>query len=106
MHQSEPYLQPARRARCYLGDRAAELYFTGARPCQGLLCGLAQDRSRRRSLEAATRRRYPARRHREAALAAAAIQQLASALRLLDCFGATPLAMTENGRDFRRLVLH
>ncbi len=39
-------------------------------------------------------------------LAAVAIQKQAQRFRLLDCFGAMPLAMTENGQDLRPLVLY
>ena len=47
VHQGQPYLQPARRARRHLRDRAAELHPARARPRQGLLRRLARDRGRR-----------------------------------------------------------
>src|SRR5262249_44883850 len=43
MHQGEPRVQPARRARRYLGDRAAELHFARARTRQGVRRRLAGD---------------------------------------------------------------
>ena len=45
VHQGEPRVQPARRARRDLGHRAAELYPARARTRQGLRRGLAEDRS-------------------------------------------------------------
>ena len=48
VHQGEPRLQPARRARRHLGDRAAELHPARARTGQGLRRGLAGDGGRRR----------------------------------------------------------
>ena len=48
VHQGEPRVQPARRARRDLGDRAAELHPARARTRQGLRRGLARDRSGRR----------------------------------------------------------
>ena len=47
VHQGEPRVQSARRARRDLGDRAAELHPARARTGQGLRRGLAEDRSRR-----------------------------------------------------------
>ena len=46
VHQGEPRLQPARRARRDLGHRAAELHPARARARQGLRRGLARDRRR------------------------------------------------------------
>ena len=43
VHQGEPRLQSARRARRDLGDRAAELHFARARTRQGLRRRLAGD---------------------------------------------------------------
>ena len=59
VHQGEPRLQPARRARRDLGDRAAELHSARARAGEGLRRGVARDRSRRQagmSANAADRR--------------------------------------------------
>ena len=47
VHQGEPRVQSARRARRDLGDRAAELHPAGARARQGLRRGVARDRRRR-----------------------------------------------------------
>ena len=47
MHQGEPRLQPARRARRDLGDGAAELHPARARTGQGLRRGLVEDGGRR-----------------------------------------------------------
>ena len=47
VHQGEPRLQPARRPRRDLGDRAPELHPARARARQGLRRGLAPDRGRR-----------------------------------------------------------
>ena len=44
VHQGQPHLQPARRARRDLRDRAAELHPARARAGQGLLRGVAADR--------------------------------------------------------------
>ena len=50
VHQGEPRVQSARRARRDLGDRAAELHPARARAGQGLRRGVARDR-RREGLE-------------------------------------------------------
>ena len=47
VHQGEPHLQPAGRARRDLCHGAPELYPTGPRPREGVLRGVAQDGSRR-----------------------------------------------------------
>ena len=47
VHQGEPRVQSARRARRHLGDRAAELHPARARARQGLRRGVARDRGRR-----------------------------------------------------------
>ena len=47
VHQGEPRVQSARRARRHLGDRAAELYPARARTGESLRRGLARDRRRR-----------------------------------------------------------
>ena len=47
VHQGEPRVQPARRARRDLGHRAAELHSARARACEGLRRGVARDRRRR-----------------------------------------------------------
>ena len=47
VHQGEPCVQPARRARRHIGHRASELYPEGARARAGLRRGLAQDGGRR-----------------------------------------------------------
>src|SRR5258708_38941333 len=49
MHQGQPRVQPARRARRDFGDRAAKLHSARARARQGLRRGVARDRGRRRS---------------------------------------------------------
>ena len=46
--QGQPRLQPARRARRHLGDRAAELHPARAQSGQGLRRGVPEDRRRRR----------------------------------------------------------
>ena len=48
VHQGEPRVQSARRARRDLGDRAAELHPARARARQGLRRGVARDRRRRK----------------------------------------------------------
>ena len=50
VHQGEPRVQPARRARRDLGDRAAELHSARARTRQGVRRGVARDRGRGRRL--------------------------------------------------------
>ena len=47
VHQGEPRVQSARRARGDFGDRAAELHFAGARTRQSVRRGVARDRRRR-----------------------------------------------------------
>ena len=47
VHQGEPRVQPARRARRDFGHRAAELYSARARAGQGLRRGVARDRGGR-----------------------------------------------------------
>ena len=51
VHQGEPRVQSARRARRDLGDRAPELHPARARARQGLRRGLAHDRRRRQRNE-------------------------------------------------------
>ena len=48
VHQGEPRLQPARRPRRDLGDRAPELHPARARTRQGMRRGVAEDRRRGR----------------------------------------------------------
>ena len=61
VHQGEPCVQSARRARRDLGDRAAELHPAGARAREGLRRSLAEDRSRRCGMSANSRNwRQPA----------------------------------------------
>ena len=61
VHQGEPRVQSARRARRDLGHRAAELYPARARARQSLRRGVARDR-RREGPHERTRNRRPARR--------------------------------------------
>src|SRR5208337_2477847 len=51
VHQGEPRLQPSRRARGDLGDRAAELHPAGARTGQSLRRRLAHDGGGRRRVD-------------------------------------------------------
>ena len=57
VHQGEPRVQSARRARRDLGHRAAELYPARARARQGLRRGVARDRRRRGAHERTGNRR-------------------------------------------------
>src|SRR5258705_9582814 len=54
MHQGEPPVQFAGRARRDLGDRAAELYFARARARQSLRRRVAEDGRRRQRLPSLT----------------------------------------------------